>query len=197
MTTMQTIEWYLHFKSGQTSVEYFENSGYPLSRYTDDNLEKVHYVIHMDQWHMINNVIRHIRQDVGRKHQDNWCTSASWQACPHNFVCYTIFNWTQMAQVPFPLNPAGSLHINVAKHENPVWIQRHCTDPSWTAGRAGNIIKQVSFQDASRAQCKTSAAGECFKGDITNLQLTAVAHSSHVGNSTNNVGYFNSFSNLQ
>jgi len=31
MTTMQTTEWYLHFKSGQTSVEDFENSGYPLS----------------------------------------------------------------------------------------------------------------------------------------------------------------------
>jgi len=73
-TTMQTTEWYLHFKSGQTSVEDFENSRYLSSRHSDDNLEKMHQVIHTDQWHMINNIIWHLRQDVGRKHQNNWCT---------------------------------------------------------------------------------------------------------------------------
>lgn len=73
-TTMQTTEQYLHFKSGQTSVEDFENSRYLSSRHTDDNLEKMHPVIHVHQWHMINNILTHFRQDVGRKHQDNWCT---------------------------------------------------------------------------------------------------------------------------
>lgn len=39
-----------------------------LDTHCQGNLEKVHQAIHMDQWHTMNNVIRHLRQDVGRKH---------------------------------------------------------------------------------------------------------------------------------
>ena len=109
------IDW--HVFIGQTSVEDFENSGYLSSRYKDDNLEKVHQVIHMDQWHMINNVIRYLRQDVRRKQQDNWCTMVLlWQEqgvlCKNFYQSHKIRSWNKYKSIHWnPFNTTLISHI--------------------------------------------------------------------------------------
>jgi hypothetical protein len=50
-TASGTCKWYSHFRSGQNLVEDFECSGHHQE--TDENVEKVHQVIHKDRWDMI------------------------------------------------------------------------------------------------------------------------------------------------
>jgi hypothetical protein len=45
MSRAQSFEWHSHMQSGQTSVEDFEWSYHPPSRWTDENVEEVQQVI--------------------------------------------------------------------------------------------------------------------------------------------------------
>jgi hypothetical protein len=54
----QTLEWYMPFKSGQNSVQDFENSGRPPSSRTEENLEQFVKVIKEETRPTINDVCK-------------------------------------------------------------------------------------------------------------------------------------------
>jgi hypothetical protein len=56
MSKILTSEWYSHFRSSHNSAYDFPHSGCPSSSETDENVEKVHKVIHKERKCTINNV---------------------------------------------------------------------------------------------------------------------------------------------